>query len=219
MQPTANQTLIGLAAVILIVLIFPSICPNTQAQTATTFTPSDRFSIPELNGTISFAVNGSCSSATLENGTWTFNDLRFNISHPLGNLKVSAENSNLTILSYRSYNLFGRSAQLRYNVQGVGTQTVNLGLNSSQPTHPSEWSISVLGNVFLAEGNGWNLLPDDSVVVSGLTGNVSVTHYGFVVPNDGNLPFYQQHSIIIIAAIVLSVIVAIAVIIRVKVRS
>ena len=95
---------------------------------------------------------------------------------------------------------------------------MNLGLNTSLPTHPIEWTVGVPGNSFLAEGDGWRLLPDDSVVVNGLTGNISVTHY-FSVPSDSNLPFYQQHSIVIVTAIVLSVVVAMAAVIRVKVRT
>lgn len=216
---TSKPVPIGLAAAILVILLFPFLCPNVGGQDATTFTRSDKFSIPELNGTISFALNGSCSSATLVNASWLFTNLRLNNSQPVGNLTVSAVNSTMTILSYSSFVLLGRSAQLRYNAQGVGTQTVNLGLNSSRPTHPGEWSINVAGKGFISEGNGWNLLPNDTVVVSGLTGNISVTHFGYVIPDNSNLPFYQQHSAIIITAIVLSVVVAVAVVIRVKVRS
>ena len=115
--------------------------------------------------------------------------------------------------------MFGRTAQIRYNAQGVGTQTVNLGLNSSQQPIPLNGVFSIQGRTFLAEGDGWNLLPGDSVVVYGLTGNISVTHFGFLVPDDSNLPFSQQHSIIIITAIVFAVTVAIAVVIRFRVRS
>jgi hypothetical protein len=138
--------------VVIIVSVFAYFSPNSQAQTNTTFTPSDKFSIPELNGTINFAVNGSCSAETLENGTWTFKDLTLNSSQSLGNLKVSVESSNITISSYRVYNLFGRSALLRYTAEGIGKQTINLGLNFSQPTSASEWSIIAPGNVFLAQG-------------------------------------------------------------------
>ena len=146
-------------------------------------------------------------------------NLRLNNSQPLGNLTVSTENSNMTILLYRSYYLLNRNAAtLRYYAQGVGNQTVNLGLNFTQPTQPSEWSLSVPGGVFLAEGNNWKLLPNDSVVVSGLTGNVTVMHFGSFVPTDSNLPFYQRHSIAIITAVVLSTLVAIAVAVRVKGR-
>ena len=210
--------LTGLAMVIVLVLVCPYVFSSTQAQTITTFTPADKFVIPELNGIISFAVNGSCSDVTLENGTWTFKDLRLNNSQPLGDLKVSTENSNITISSYRAYNLFGRSALLRYTVEGQGKQTINLGLNSSRPSSVSEWSVIVPNSVFLAEGEGWNLLPDDTVVITAATSSVTVVHYGFSFPDESNLPFYQQHSVAIITAVVLAITVTIALLIKVKMR-
>jgi hypothetical protein len=217
MATHTKPVLTVLVVVIIVALMFPFACMNAQAQTETNFAPSDKFSIPSLNGTISFALNGSYSSAILVNDSWVFSNLRLNNSQPLGNLTVSATNSNITIFSFLSINYFGRIAQLRYNAQGKGTQTINLGLNLTQPTHPSEWSISVPGRSgFLSEGSNWKLLPGDSVVVLGLTGNVSVTHFGRLIPNNSNLPFYQQHSVIIITAIVLSIVVAVAVVIRVK---
>jgi len=220
---TSKPALIGLAAAIIIVLVFPILCADVKAQNGKTFTPQDKFIIPELNGSISFALNGSFSSAKLENGTWAFNDLSLNNSQPLGNLKISVEDSNLTVWSFRSHLIFNRSAQLRYNVQGIGNQTINLGLNSTQPTDPIEWtvtvpSVTVPNTVFLAEGDHWNLLPDNSVVVSGLTGNVSVSHFRFNIPNTSNLPFYEQHSVIITTVSLLAVIVAVVLIIRFKVR-
>jgi hypothetical protein len=78
--------------------------------------------------------------------------------------------------------------------------------------------VTVPNTVFLAEGDHWNLLPDNSVVVSGLTGNVSVTHYGFNIPNTSNLPFYEQHSVIITTLALLAVIVGVALVIHFKVR-
>ena len=214
MATHTKRVLTVLVAVVVVALMFPFVCMDAQAQTATTFTPSDRFSIPAINGTISFALNGSCSSATLVNDSWIFSNLSLNNSEPLGNLTVSATNSNITIFSFRAVNFFVRSAQVRYNAQGVGTQTVNLGLNLTQ-TQPNEWSISIpsvpgIRSGFLAEGSNWNLLPDNSVVVYGLTGNISVTHFGILLSNNSNLPFYQQHSVIIITAIVLSIVVVIA---------
>ncbi|HEX7483165.1 MAG TPA: hypothetical protein VF350_06840, partial [Candidatus Bathyarchaeia archaeon] len=213
---------IGLTTVIIVALLFSCFYSHSQAETRQSFTPSDKFNIPQLNGTISFAFNGSYSSAKLNNDTWTFNDLRFNISRPLGTLKVSTENSNMTIYSYQAINFFGRSVFLRYNVNGVGRQTVNLGLNVSKLTSSSEWSVTIPGpngqTIFLAENEGWNLLPDNTVVVTGITGNLSVVHYNFGVNIDNNLPFYQAHSIAIITGIVLASTVAVAAVIKVKVR-
>jgi hypothetical protein len=56
------------------------------------------------------------------------------------------------------------------------------------------------------------------MVVTGITGNLSIVHYNFGVNIDGNLPFYQAHSIAIITSIVLASTVTVAVVIKVKVR-
>ena len=219
----SKAVLTGLVAAILVVLFFSCFCPNSQAQTNTTFTDLDRFSIPETNGTISFAVNGSYSSAIFENHTWIFKNLRLRNSLSFGNLKVSVENSNITIFPPRANNTLFRSSTLRYSVEGQGKQIVNLGLNTSRRTDASEWTVTIPGpdgnTVFLAEGEGWILLPDNSVVVTGITGNLSVTHFSsFIFENDSNLPFYQQHSIGIVTAASVLVTVAIALVIKVKVR-
>jgi hypothetical protein len=106
-------------------------------------------------------------------------------------------------------------------VEGVGTQTVNLGLNVSKPTSSSEWSVTIRPagtTIWLAENEGWKLLPDNTVIVTGITGNLTIAHYNFGVNIDENLPFQQAHSIAIITGIVLTITVAIAVIIKGKAR-
>jgi hypothetical protein len=213
---------IGLTTVIIVALLFSCFFPYSKAQVRQSFTPSDKFNIPQLNGTISFAFNGSCSSTKLENDTWVFNDLRFNISRPLGNLRVSAENSNMIIYSYQANNFSSRSVFLRCNVKGLGTQTVNFGLNVSKQTSSSEWSVTIRGptgtTVWLSENDGWKLLPDNTVFVTGITGNFSIAHYNFGVNIEENLPFYQTHSIAIITGILLASTFAVVVVIKVKVR-
>jgi hypothetical protein len=209
----------GLSTLLIIVVVFFPVCPNAQAQTDTTFTPTDKFSIPELNCTISFAVNGSCSAATLENGTWNFKDLRFNITQPLGNLKISAENSNVTIKIYRAYNASFSTARLSYDVEGEGKQTMNFDFNSSQPSNTAEWSVNLDGHSYVGEGKGWTLLPNNTVVITGAKENATIVHYFFIGSfDDSNLPFYQKHSIAITTAAVLALTAAIAVVIKVKVR-
>jgi hypothetical protein len=208
-----------LAAVIILVLEFSCFCPISQAQTRQTFTPSDKFNIPELHGSVSFALNGSYLEAKLENNTWVFTDLRFNISIPLGNLKISTENSNVIVQSYRAFNFSFRSARLLYTVEGVGKQTVNFDFNSSTPSSVSEWSVNLDGRSYIGEGKGWNLLRDNTVVVTGATKNATVVRYTFVDSfNDSNLPLYQRHSITITTGAAIALTVAIAIIIKVKVR-
>ena len=220
MAPSCRIVLTALAVVLVVVLLFFPSCPNTQAQTNVTFTPQDKFSISETNGAISFAVNGSCSAATLLNGTWTFTDLRFNSSQPpLGTLKISAENSNVTVNLFRATNFFGRTATMRYTVEGQGKQTVNLGLNTTKSTPTSEWAVNLDGKPFVGVGKGWKLLKDNTVEITGATKNATVTHYTFNGFNsDSNLPFYLQHSVAIITAAAIAVTVAIAVFIKFKVK-
>lgn len=209
----------GLATVIILVLGVSYFCPISQAQTRQTFTPSDKFSIPELNGTVSFAVNGSFSSALLENSTWVFTDLSFNSNQSLGNLGISAENSNVIVQSIRAFNSSFRSSRVTYTVEGEGRQTVNFGFTSSQPSSASEWSVNLDGHSFVGEGKGWNLLRDNTVVITDAAKNATVVHYTFIGSfDDSTLPLYQRHSIAIITVAAVALTVAITIIIKVKVR-
>ncbi len=209
---------IGIATVMLLVLVFLPLFQSAQAQTVAVFSPDDKFTIPEFHGSISFALNGSYSSAVLMNDTWVFNDLVLNDSRNLGTLKVSAQNSNVTIENYRSSNILGRSQAVNYFAVGEGIQKFNFNLNFSKPTDPSEWMIIVSPTVFLAEGAGWNLLPDDTVAVAGQTGNVTVFHYRLNVPDESGLPFYVQHSVALITVGVVVATVAATAVISYKVR-
>ena len=83
--------------ILLAALVLPLFCTSTIAQPNIAFTPADKFSIPEYNATISFAVNGTYAQATLENGIWNFADLRLNNSKPLHSLNASARDYNVTV--------------------------------------------------------------------------------------------------------------------------
>jgi hypothetical protein len=151
--------------------------PLGFGQTRTDFTTTDVFPIQELQGSIKFALNGSYTSASLQNNTWVFKDLSLNSSRILGDLKVSAENSNITIQSYRYIGVFGREESLRYSAEGVGKQTFDLGVNASQRTDPTEWIVIAEGGNFIAEGDGWTLHPDNAITVEGLTGYIVIAHF------------------------------------------
>ncbi|MCW4003941.1 MAG: hypothetical protein NWE95_08530 [Candidatus Bathyarchaeota archaeon] len=214
-----HRKLIWAGIILFIVLgLFSPINSSAKAENSVTFTPADKFSIPALNGSISFSVNGTCSEATLENNTWHFKDLALNNSQPLGNLKISTQDSNVTILFYRAYNATLRAVAIRYSVEGHGKQTINFGFNESQKTRPDEWSVVIPDSIFLAEGDGWNLLPDNTVVIHCVESRVSIVHYVFDYPSDEHLPFYQRHSIAIVTALVVAATIALAVLIKVKGR-
>ncbi len=213
---THHSICVGIAIVVVIGLVFPHFCSEVKAQDTVTFTPADKFSIPALNGSISFFTNGTCSEATLENNTWHFKDLTLNDSRSSGNLKISTENSNVTILFYRAFNATFNITMIRYSVEGQGKQTINFGFDESRKTRPDEWSVVIPDSVFLAEGDGWNLLPDNTVVIDRVESTVSIVHYVLNFPSDEHLPFYQRHSVAIITAIVVAVTIACAVLIKIK---
>ncbi len=205
-----------------------NVFPSVQAESLTTFSPADKFEIAELNGNISFAVNGSYSEATLRNGTWNFKDLTLNNQsvadfglyglHSVGDLKFSAQGSNVTILAFLTFNYEFPVSLLSYTVEGEGKQIVNLGLNLSSPSDVSEWSVIVPGNVFLAEGQGWTLLPDDTLIITGATSNVTVAHFDFPNLTTSGLPFYIQHSVTLTTAALLAITATLAIIIKVRSR-
>ncbi len=214
---TTRKTLYTLAfTALFITLSIPNLFQPVQAQNITTFTPQETFKNPADNGTIRFAVNGTYTNAKLENGVWTFNNLTLNGSRPLGSLEFSAKNCDVTIYNFYSSNYNPRRlGYLRMYIAGQGEQTVNLGYNASNPSHPSEWSIITRGSVFLAEGENWQLLPGDMINLWGLTGEVTILRYDYgYLEDEGS--FYQQHSVIILTAITVALTVTFATLIRLK---
>jgi hypothetical protein len=216
-----------ISTVVLLFLIFSAVSSGVQAQNTGTFIPSDKFQIPQQNGSISFNTNGSYSSATLQNNTWYFTGLSLNNSSSLGNLTVSVKNSNITIYSYyssQSFSQFRRTAMVRYYIEGQGEQVFNLGLNVTGPTLSSAWSVIVpayadgTGSAFLAEGDGWHLRSDNTVVIDGLTGNVTIAYFGFNQSPDSNLPFVEQHSVALATIVIVAVTIAVAALISYRVR-
>jgi hypothetical protein len=211
-----KTSLTNIAAILIIILVLPGACFVAQAQTETSFEPTDKFSLAEYNGSISFASGGTYSQAIRENGTWNFENLRLNNSRVPKNLKVSAQNSNITITSYqKSNNTFG-STQLRYVVTGQGKQTFKLDLNSEG----GEWWVT-FNSVFMANNDGWSVSPDTTITITGATSNVSISYYNFPdslggSSNNSKLPFYQQHSVAIAAAVTVAITAILVVVIRRK---
>jgi len=197
-----------------VLAFFAFLTPSVQAQTPTTdFTTDTEFRLPQINGVIRFALNGSYTDAVLEGDSWVFTNLSLNNSEPLGNLTISTKNSDITIYSFyssRESDAFGRVGAIRYYASGAGEQTVNLGLNFNRSTHQSEWGVIVpdsSGNsVFLAEGKVWNLKSDNTVKVNGLEGTVRISYYGFYFRNadESDKPWVEQHSVALATAAVLA---------------
>jgi hypothetical protein len=210
--------------ILVIVTIFSCTGPNLQAQTNVSFSPIDKFSIPAYNGTISFAVNGTYSNATLANNSWIYMNLRLNGSLPIENLEFSAQNCNVTIFSYQEFNVTDFDILfLSYVVEGKGEQILNFGFGSQEGggvSTSAEWNVVFGTRSLTNEGEGWNLFPNGTLIVTGASENENVTilHYVFPGSLNSNLPFYQQHSVAIIVAIVVTITVAIAFVIKVRAK-
>jgi len=220
------------AALIVLLVALTLITPISAepATAATHFTPQDVFCIPELNGNINFAFDGSYTDAKLENNVWVFEGLELNNTEivqqygftdftPLRNLKVSVQNSNVTLLAFLSFNFSLQIEMVAFNVEGWGTQTINLGLNDTKTRSVAEWSIMTdNGATFLAEGSGWTLLDDNSIEIDYGPGNISVIHYYLTDPSMANLSFLAQHYVTLLTGVVLAATLAIATVIRFRHR-
>ena len=197
------------------VLILLWVCPATFAQASTAFGAGTKFGIPAQNGAISFAVNGNYSTASLEGNKWVFTNLQLNRSEPLRNLEISTENSNITVFSYRNSTSGFPNSRISYFAQGLGKQTINMGVGSYGGTKV-DWVVSSNGT-FVSKG--WSVSHNGTVTVTGLTGNISVIYFGFT--NNlvkSNLPFYEQHSVAIAVAVALAAIVGVAAAVNVTVK-
>ncbi|MCL5876544.1 MAG: hypothetical protein M1540_01875 [Candidatus Bathyarchaeota archaeon] len=136
----------------------------------------------------------------------------------VGNLAFSARDCNVTIWIYLNAAYSYPVAIVSYLVEGSGTQTVNLGLKTS--TDISEWSVVNENGAFMAEGQRWRLLPDDSLLITPPSeGNITVMHFDFNDPDAQKLsPFWMQHSIILLTGVILAATVLVAFLFKVKKR-
>jgi hypothetical protein len=222
MAAIGKRILVGFAlAIIVLTIVFFSPEVEAQTQINTVFKASDTFNSPASNSTIRFAVNGSCTSITLKDDTWTFTGLRLGYSRNASNLTISAVDCNLTIYSVSASNFSARSVSLRYNAVGVGSQSVRF-VDMNQPTNSDEWSVIVPGEsgrglVWLSQGRNWDLQPNNTVVVRGVTGNITVSRYNLSAfqPTSSNQPFPFSHLVALITLGVLIAVVAVALVVKI----
>lgn len=187
---------VGVTGALFVLFSVLWLCPLAQAETVSSFDSTDKFEIPQNHSVIKFATNGTYEQATLENSTWVFKNLHLNRSTAtLETLRVSAQNSNMTIITYRKSEIVSQSARISYKVQGQGVQTVNLG------RIPAAGILSVIYNngTFIAENQGWTATKEGAVTITGAPDgtNVTVAYFVFLdYPLDyESQPFYLQHSV------------------------
>lgn len=218
----AAQTRSATIALLALICTLTVLPPIDAQQPPTTISPKDVFRIPDLKGNVNFAFNGSYNEAELENNTWTFRGLRLDNSQAvqqygftnytdLGTLKISASNSNVTVLAFLSFNYTLQAEILALDIEGWGTQTVNLGLNTTEKRPVAEWSVMTdNGATFLAEGSGWKLQDDNSILITYGAGNITVAHFYLTDPSMANLSFLAQHYIVILTGALVAVTFAVA---------
>ncbi len=209
-----NVKVSGIIALICILFICLSIYPDAQAQTNISFSPQDQFNIPTYNGSVSFAVNGSYSQATLENDSWTFQNLSMNRSTALNNFLVSAQNCNITIFSYAASNTT-QTLRLRYAVTGAGKQIFYFGQIPGVQNSINWYVVNTINGktIFLTPGVDWTISRNGTVVVNAATGNFSVVRFNTfnTISLNSNLPFYEQHSAAIATSAVVAIVLVLAV--------
>jgi len=219
MEITKSKLLCVILVIVTLSILSP-IYPNVQAQTNIPFTSADKFAIPIYNGTISFALNGSYSQATLQNDSWNFVNLRLTRSFPLQNFTISVLNCNITVISYSSTNITRQTRQLRYSVEGDGKQIFNFGeaLTGGGQFSSVDWSVITENNVFLAEGEGWTISKTRTITVNEPTGTYRVVDWGIFGITGSNGPFYAQHSVAIATGVVVGIIICVSIILTIRSR-
>jgi hypothetical protein len=207
-----NSFLAGFTAFAMIALFLSCFGFFAHGQSETTFTPTDTFEITVNNSTISFAVNGTYEQANLENGSWSFVNLRLINSQNSEklHLKVSAKDSKVAINSCQIYNsTFAgervKGARLRYTGVGRGVQVFNMDIDPKG----GGWEVISNGS-YMGKNDGWHLSSDGTLTVTGATANVTLIYYGFPESfresGDGfNQPILKQHSIVIITTIAVAI--------------
>ena len=197
---------------------------GAQAQTAASFTHDTPFSIPDCNGTIYFAVNGSYAQAKLENSTWVFSDLQLTNAPPVASLRVCTKNCNITIITFSGFITSQNSGALRYNVTSPGIQTFNFGLSPAFSLNPKYHDLIVgidsdltQNNNYNPEGSGWAFAEDGTITVTGATADAFIFYrdYSSQFVND-NLPFYQSHPVLIASLVLVAGAVLVGVAVKVK---
>jgi len=195
---------LALAGVFLVTVSFLWGFSLAKAQNITEFTSADRFLIPETNGVIMFAVNGTYESASLQNGGWTFVNLRLNYSGAGVNITVSVKDCLINITYCRLSNTTALTATLRYFVSGQGTQIFRF----NHDLKGAYWMVTYNGFNYLVRHRDWESKSDGTITLTGAPVNSNVSLSYRVNPgylggsgDTSDQSFFQQHSVIIAAGI------------------
>ncbi len=196
-----------------------------QAQTAENdtmpFSPTDQFTIPNYNGSISFDAGGSYENATLYNATWHFEGLALN-SYTLnlsargappggivtgrdvlpylnagGAFRVSAKDCNVAVTGYEPLTrYYPYSGWLNYTVMGIGEQTFDLHFSSRE----FYWNITIDGEMKI-QNESWTQLNNNLIKVTGATNKVCIHYDKTPISRFDETPIFPWLPIIITAIV------------------
>lgn len=183
------------------------------AEKEIAFTPDNKFDIPSNNSSISFSTNGTYQMASLENGTWNFENLIFFNSQEQEelNLKVSAINCDITINFFRIYNRTfdgenAKRATLGYTILGTGTQFFNLGLD------PKAGALDArLNGEWVGKNHGWTHSSDGTFTITGASENVTLLYYGYPDSIGDAENVFDNHSIVIASTFSVGIVILLAI--------
>ena len=208
-----KKVFVNVASIATIALTILFSILTAQAQSSTKIEPANNFPIPELNGNVNLALNGTYAQASLQNNTWIFVNLQSTDLLQPQNMSVSVTSCNVSIASYRMFNITIVGMFLNYLVYGQGNQTFHF----SPLQRGGDWSVTFNGS-FIGENEGWFLSPGGTLTVYKAPSGSNVTLAYFVFPDDlgGNannsdLPFFQKHSVIIATSVAVTITVGVAV--------
>jgi hypothetical protein len=211
--PSTKKIVSFLIIVQLILVFFVS---EISAQTGYSLSEEDVFEIPANNFSIRFSSNGTFVRAVLIDGFWVFEKLELFNSQNDNELflKVSGQDCSIVIESYYVYNrtLKGenmRSAVLRYTTSVSGTQTFYLGLDPKMGSFDAR-----LNREWVGLNHGWTVSQNGTYTIFEPSENVSLYYYGYPESFGTNHDFLENHYVLVISLIFLSIIIIFAIIIR-----
>ncbi len=213
MSRKITSVLLGVFIFIVSIQIFSCFTNSVYTETEIAFTPDNKFDIPSNNSSISFSTNGTYQMASLENGTWNFDNLIFVNSQEQEelNLEVSAINCDIKINFFRIYNRTfdgenAKRATLRYTILGTGIQFFNLGLD------PKAGALDArLNGEWVGKNHGWTHSSDGTFTITGASENVTLLYYGYPDSISDNENVFVNHSIVVASTFSVSIVIFLAI--------
>jgi hypothetical protein len=212
----STKKLVSFSIFVLLITVF--FVSEISAQIGYSLSEDDFFEIPENNFSFRFSSNGTFVSAGLIDGFWVFEELELFNSRNDNKLylKVSGQDCSIVIESYYVYNrtLKGenmKSAVLRYTTSVCGTQTFYLDLDPQMGSFDAR-----LNREWVGLNHGWTVSQNGTYTIFEPTQNVSLYYYGYPESFGNKHDFLENHYVLVISLILLSIIIIFGIISRKK---